>query len=192
MADQKKQDILTIIDQTSTGVHAISGSQAFSRYNWLKDIAGLSGVGLNKAGNLRGIVISAKWRTVYKISGGVGDALLVLSFAKEAYRSVPEMERIFSSADSSDIKAARISSQVSGICLRTLTSAATGILSLANVVVDRTRYVNPIYWTDRWLGFNQFDKNIAQIDKLVERATVSVDNLTLGNNLYHIIEVKFR
>ena len=192
MAEKKEQDVLTIIDQTSTGTHLISGSQAFRRYSWLKDIAGLDGVGLNKAGNLRGIVISAKWRTVYKISGGIGDALLVLSFAKEAYRSVPEMERIFSSQDPADIKAARISSQISGICIRTLAGAATGIVSLANVVVDKTRYINPIYWTDRWLGFNQFDKNIEQVDKMVARATSRVDQVTLGNELYHVIEVRFR
>ena len=191
MAQCSLENTLTIVEETANGMRLISASQAFRKYSWLKDA-----VGTNSSGNLRGMVISGKWNTVYKVSGSIGkaaqNAAVMIKFYEETQRSRLEMERIFMSDAPWEIKSAKISAQVSGICIRTLTSVVTGGVKTINWVLRKTKSINAIYWLDKAMGQNQFEKSIDAVDGYADQATVWVDRKTLGNGIYYIIEAKFR
>ncbi len=191
MAKASIENTLTIAEETANGIRLISAAQAFRRYNWLKGAAVL-----NSSENLRGMVISSKWNRVYKISGSVGstvqNAALIIKFYEESKRAQSEMERIFMSNATWEIKSAQISAQVSGICVRTLSSLVIGGVKSINWVLRKTKSINAIYWLDKALGNNDFDNNLNAVDGLANRATVWVDRVTLGNELYYVIEAKFR
>jgi len=86
-----------------TAVHAVAGARAFREYSWLTDT-----VGLNKSGNLRGMVLSAKWRTAFTYIGKVGEHLenvgRLAGFAASIAEAAPEVDRVLESGDSNTMK----------------------------------------------------------------------------------------
>ena len=67
----------------------ISASEAFRKYNWLKNEPVL-----NKSGNLRGMVINSRMRNAYKISGNVGDSLQLISMLFEVAKEMSRIQKV--------------------------------------------------------------------------------------------------
>jgi len=191
MASVGVENALTIAEETANGIRLLSATQAFRKYSWLKDE-----IARNKSGNLRGMVISGKFKTVYKVSGAAGktlqNAALIIKFYEESKRAQPEMERIFMSNATWEVKAAKISTQVSGICIRTLTSLVTSTAKTMSWVLRKTTSLHPLYRLDKALGTNVVDRAFDSVDGFTNQVTVFVDRKTVGNELYYIIEAKIR
>ena len=118
------------IDSGTGLLRVISVGHAFREYDWLYKPA------LNSAGNFRGMVISKNWRTVFQVTSDyketLGNIALIAALAGNIVEARSQISTILSGKDSADIKAARMSSQISAIAIRTLTGvvpAGTHILA---------------------------------------------------------------
>ena len=115
-------DVVELADYTEAAIKSakvISGAEAFRKYNWLR------GVPLtNQAGNLRGMVVSARWATVFHFASNalkpVEKVARFASLAANLSKAKLEMDKIVSGDDNWMLKGARLSTQVSSVCLRTV------------------------------------------------------------------------
>jgi hypothetical protein len=104
----------------------ISASHAFRKYDWLHSIPIM-----NSSGNLRGMVLSAKWRGAYELSVKYGKKLehyhvgTLITVAVALADSFEQIDRIWRSNESRDKKAARLASQATAIAMNCLTGVVT-------------------------------------------------------------------
>src|ERR1039458_2660680 len=122
------EDIAEITDDAAGVVRMISAVEAYRRFSWIMDAPVV-----NAVGNYRGMVISAQWKTVYVYSSSVadkaGNAVILLSVADEVIKSRQQIGATVNGNDDRYTKAAKLSSQVSGIALRVLAHLAAGTVS---------------------------------------------------------------
>jgi hypothetical protein len=99
-------------DLANRSFRAIAGSHAFYKYDWIRALPTT-----NASGNLRGMVISARWRTVFNFSSevvgkyaeGIGTlASVATDIAKDGWR----FESIWKSQDSPFLKGMQFASLV--------------------------------------------------------------------------------
>jgi len=114
-------------DKLNKAVKVISATQAFRQYDWLKGVPVT-----NVAGDLRGMVLSAKWNAAFQFTVKAGKKLdtfgKISSYATLAVAiasSYDEVDQILQSKDPWNLKAAQISTQVTGICMNFLTGIVT-------------------------------------------------------------------
>ncbi len=116
--------VVDAVDSANKVVKAISAYQAFRDYNWLKGVPVT-----NVAGDLRGMVVSAQWNAAFQFTVKAGDVLgKVSAFATLAVgvaESYGEVDDILQSNDPWNLKAARLSTQVTGVCMKYLTGIVT-------------------------------------------------------------------
>jgi hypothetical protein len=100
------------VDLANRSFKAIAGSHAFYKYDWMRALPTA-----NVNGNLRGMVISARWRTVFNFSSevvgkyaeGIGTlASVATDIARDGWR----FERIWKSQDSPFLKGMQFASLV--------------------------------------------------------------------------------
>jgi len=142
---EQVNDIIEIVDDAAGIVRRISALEAYRKYSWIKD-APIA----NSVGNYRGMVISAKWKTVYLYSGSVlektGNILILLSVVDELMKSREKIASIVHGTDDRVTKAAKLSSQVSGIALRVIAHSALETISALNWGLRVTRWANIGFW----------------------------------------------
>lgn len=101
------------------GLKTIAGSQAFRNYSAVTGVAQL-----NKAGDFRGVVVSAKWRTVFRISSTAGEYLENLGYisgiAAGLAEAAPKIDAILGSSDSYGVKGLQLTAIAGTISERTL------------------------------------------------------------------------
>jgi len=106
-------------DLGRTAIQAVAGGRAFRDYGALSNT-----IGVNRAGNLRGMVLSAKWRTVFTHTSEVGEYMenigYLASLASGIMESAPKIEAILGSRDSAVMKGLQISAMASTIAQRAL------------------------------------------------------------------------
>lgn len=97
---------------------AIAASEAFRKYNWLKN-APIR----NVSGNFRGMIVSKRWATIFHFAEDtlkpVEKVALIAALAENIVKAEHQFGAIMKSRDSSAQKAARMSTQISSIALRT-------------------------------------------------------------------------
>ena len=113
-----------VAEKANKVAKAISASQAFRKFNWLTQAPVK-----NVAGNLRGMVVSAKWNAAFQFTVKAGAVVeKVSAFATIAVamaESYQEIEDIVNSKDPWNLKSARLSTQVTGIAMKYLTGIVT-------------------------------------------------------------------
>jgi len=114
-------------DRLNKAVKIISATQAFRQYDWLQGVPIT-----NVAGDLRGMVVSADWNAAFQFTVKAGKTLdtvgKVSSYASLAVamaESYDEVDQIVNSKDPWNIKGAKLSTQVTGICMKYLTGIVT-------------------------------------------------------------------
>jgi len=112
-----------------TAVKLISASEAFRRFNWLK------GAPINNAaGDLRGMVVSAKWRAVFVTTSEklevVGKIAMIAGFASNLAEQSGKIESVLKSNESWEIKGLRLASIAGTASERTLAGAVTSSASV--------------------------------------------------------------
>ena len=109
-------------DLGRTAVQAAIGVRAFRDYNALSNV-----IGLNSAGNLRGMVLSAKWHTLFRHASEVGEYMenigYLAALAHGLAESAPRVERILGSSDPSSLKGMQILATASTVAQRALAGA---------------------------------------------------------------------
>jgi hypothetical protein len=97
----------------------VMGGRAYRHYNALSNVAKL-----NKAGNFRGMVLSAKWRVMFHHTSHVGHYLHNLGFlasvAAGIAEAAPEIEKIVLGGNSGALKGLELSAKAGTIAQRTL------------------------------------------------------------------------
>jgi hypothetical protein len=111
---------LTQVDLGRLSVQAVLGGRAFRQYHALSET-----VVLNKAGNLRGMVASARWRTLFRLNSEVGEYMANIGYlaglAAEITESAPKIEAILKGSDNSvNLMGLRISALAGTIAQRAL------------------------------------------------------------------------
>ena len=110
-------------------VKLITATQAFRKYDWLRKIPVK-----NFKGNLRGMVISGKWRTVYEVTSDMkeiaGNIVLLTAFAGSLLEERRRIEKIWNSQDDGFLKGLQFAAIAGTAAERALSGAVTGITSL--------------------------------------------------------------
>lgn len=106
---------------------AIAGTRAFREYDWLKDVAIA-----NKSGNFRGMVVSARWKTLFDYSSEVGKVLenvgTFATFAANIAQMGHQFETIWTSRDPMAMKGLRFAVAAGTAAERTLAGrTVTGV-----------------------------------------------------------------
>src|ERR1035441_652423 len=178
------EDIAEVTDDAAGVVRMISALEAYRRFSWIMDAPVL-----NAAGNYRGMVISAQWKTVYVYSSSVADKAqniaILLSVADELMKSRQQITAIVNGNDDGYTKAAKLSSQVSGIALRVLGHLATGTISGVNWVLRYTRWVNVTYW----LNQKRYTDTLNAADNFVTSLNARVDSYLSGGSIYYVVTI---
>ena len=124
---EKGGSVIDSADNLNKVVKVISATQAFRKYDWLKNAPVT-----NIAGDLRGMVVSAKWNTAFQFTVKAGKALDTLgkissyaTLAVAVAESYDEVDQILQSKQPWNLKAAQLSTQVTGICMKYLTGIVT-------------------------------------------------------------------
>jgi len=180
-------NIVNIVDGAAGTLQQISAAEAFRRYSWLKDAPVV-----NAAGDYRGMVISAEWRTVYVYSSSIedkaGNVAILLSIAEELVSSRQQISSIINSSDDRYTKAAKLSAQVSGIASRVLAKLATGTISGVNWALRVTRWANIVFW----LNQQQFMTTLSAMDRLTATLNADVDSYLSGGSVYYFATIVAR
>lgn len=185
-------EIVTPFDKASgpagflaKSTQVVTLSNAFRKYSWLhlKPI-------MNASGNLRGIVVNARARSVYefavkgeKVAKSVGAfAAIVVSLASVYDESVAIME----SKDDGLTKGAKMSSQVASAALRAITGMVIvpEVTMLSNSISWATRKVEP-WFPEHRAGLQDISQFTGDYAKNV---TTKFQSITDGNNIYNYIQ----
>jgi hypothetical protein len=106
-------------DLGRTTVQMVSGGKAFREYSALSNE-----VGMNYAGNLRGMVVSAKWRMIFNHVSRAGEYMenigYLAAISAGIAESAPRIDAIYHSSDSPALKGMKISSIAGTIAQRAL------------------------------------------------------------------------
>jgi len=107
------------VEQGLKGARAIAGFEAFRKYDWIRNVPLR-----NTSGNLRGMVVSKRWATVFHFAEDALKPLeklaLFAALAENIGKSYHQFDQILESNDSWDGKAARLSTEVSSVMIRTV------------------------------------------------------------------------
>ena len=113
------------VDLGRVAVQMVAGGRAFRRYQALSNV-----IVQNKAGNLRGMVVSAKWNSIFRHideESASGKFLSNLGYlaaiSAELAAQAPKLEKIIDSSDTVTLKAAQIASTAGTIAQRALLGA---------------------------------------------------------------------
>jgi hypothetical protein len=190
--DNEVKAVVEVGEDATKTVRIISGKEAFTKYNWLRDIPSK-----NVSGNFRGMVIDSRWRMVYDVSStveeGLGKLAILISLAEEIQRSEGSINRILNTQDTMDIKASKISLQVSGICTRVLLDLATGILTTPIFMIRHAAKLNPL--NEVFFGklpMALFDMALDRIEHPLKIVTSEWRTFTLGDKPYQLISTLIR
>jgi hypothetical protein len=103
------------------GARAVAASEAFRKFNWVENIPIR-----NSAGNFRGMVVNSRWATIFHYAEDalkpIEKVATLATLALNIVKAKDDWEKILSSKDNGATKGARLSTLVSSVCLRTLTS----------------------------------------------------------------------
>ena len=166
-------------ESAGTVAKIITASHAFRKYDFLD-----STPAVNTAGTLRGMVLSAKWRGGYNLSvkyaaqfekyhlGSLASVMVGIADSAE------EINEIWESKDSLDIKAARLSTQATAIAMSVLTGVVTGPTHA--LLLSMQGYCN---MTDlvRGQAIGSCGQTLKAIDASIQTAAKQVSD---GNNIY--------
>lgn len=191
------EQVLTVVEYLGVGnsiVHNISAAEAFRKFDWLTH----SPV-LNRVGDLRGMVLNARARTVFGVTGKLSaiskvaeNVQLVIKIADEAGKSWPQIQEIIDSKDDPSVKFGKLSAQAAGICSRVLVKTGTGTVNATTWVMRTAKHINPIWWTAEAMkpftgGVNRSDEAMDQMDTWMAQVERSATYAYDGKNFYSFI-----
>ena len=172
------------VDNTNSMVRAISASEAFRQYNWLSDAPIL-----NSAGDLRGMVLSAQWRTAFQVTTKIGDVAgkiaTIAALAANIVKASGAIDSILNSKDSWDVKGAKLSTQVSSVAIRTVTGVVPAGVDLLTKSLSGYCMLAGVVTNSRF----QPQSCVAKLSQADVYVQTTFDKVTDGNNIYMFLNV---
>ena len=167
-------------DHTISSIKAIAGPEAFRKYQWLAN-APMK----NVSGNFRGMVVSRRWATAFHFAEGadkyVGPVAAVAALADNIFKSSYEINWVLNSNADDATKAARISSQISSICLRTLGGAIPSTGHLLALSLEGYCQIAGL------LGVPKAQRAVDRLRSYDVRLSSTFDIVTDGDNIYTFV-----
>jgi hypothetical protein len=167
---EKIDNRLGQIDLGRTAFHIVAGGRAFRNYHTLSQT-----IGLNRTGNLRGMVVSAKWRTIFtltdetsKLGEYMSNIGYLASLASGIMESAPKFESILDSRDSAVLKGMQMSATASIIAQRALLGAVPGGAHLIYRSLEGWCMIAGLAGGSVQSGANQCIKTLQYADTLVQ------------------------
>jgi len=118
-------DVTGNASYVANGFRALTGWQAFRGYEWMTDTRTL-----NSVGDFRGMVVSARWASAYKVMSSsaevIGNIATVASLAANLMDMAPQFEKVYRSNASTVAKAQQYSLLTSIVAQKTLAGIITG------------------------------------------------------------------
>ena len=155
---------------------AVSASEAFRKYKWLRNVPKR-----NVSRNFRGMVVNKRWAVVFHFAE---DALkpieriaLLAALAENIVKAHDQIDSILDSKDGWDIKAARLSTQVSSIAIRTVGGV---VPAGAHVLATSLSGYCQIAGLTGLQGAAKVDLKLKSLDAFV---TSSFEKVTDGENI---------
>ena len=109
-------------DLGRAAVRMVAGGRAFRRYNALAD-----SIELNQSKNLRGMVVSEKWRVLFRHTSEVGEYMenigYLASIASELAKAAPAIQKILDSPNPAALKGMQITAVAGSIAQKALLGA---------------------------------------------------------------------
>jgi len=181
---EKTDNFVGKASNVNDALNAISASEAFRKYDLLTQ----SPV-LNSAGNLRGMVVSGRWRTVFQVTGEVGDVLgkvaVVAALAANIVHSWNEIDSIMNSSDSWDVKGAKLSSQVSSVAMRTVAGVVPAGFGVLAYSMQGYCQIGGLATGGRF----QPQACISRLQAANAAVNTTFNKFTDGNNIYSFLNV---
>ena len=163
--------------QSLKAAKAIAASEAFRKYNWLKNAPVH-----NVSGSFRGMVVSSRWSATYHfaedVAGPVEKVAIFASLAANLAKSYHEVERILQSNSDWGTKSAQLSSQVSSISIRTLGGVIPGTAHLLAMSVEGYCQIAGL------MGVRQAGGYVDKLKAYDARLITTFDRYTDGDNIY--------
>ena len=159
---------------------AIAASEAFRKYDWLRNVPVR-----NLSGNLRGIVVNKRWAVVFHFAEdglkSVEKVTLLAALAENMAKAYHQTDAILESKDSWDMKAAKLSTQVSSVAIRTAAGAIpAGTHLLATSIGGYCQLAGLVGWQ----GAVRLDQKLKSLDASL---TSSFEKVTDGDRMYAFI-----
>ncbi|HEV7676402.1 MAG TPA: hypothetical protein VGQ12_17860 [Candidatus Angelobacter sp.] len=167
-------------------VKAISASEAFRRYDWIKNAPVR-----NTSNNLRGMVISKRWAAVFHFAEDalkpVEKIALFAALADNLFKARQQTAAILDSADSWDTKAARLSTQVSSVMLRTAGGAISATADLLATILGGYCQIGELAGIQRATDLDERLKTMAATFNSRFEKITDGDNIYIYINKYLVI-----
>jgi hypothetical protein len=166
---------------------AIAASEAFRKYSWIKN-APIR----NVSGNLRGMVVSKRWAIVFHFAEDalkpVEKVALVAALAENIAKAHHETEAILNSKESWDLKAARLSTQVSSVMIRTVGGAIPAGAHMLATSLGGYCQIAGLAGSQRALNLGQKLQSLdASFSSMFEKVTDG-ENINIVINKYLVIK----
>ncbi len=113
------------INMNDVVLKPVTGAKAFRKYS------AILGPALNRSGNLRGMIINSKMRSVYKLAGEVGHKLAVVSALIAVAKEYSRVQKVWNSNASRPDTFSHITVLTSAAVLRSVTSIVPTTFSYA-------------------------------------------------------------
>jgi hypothetical protein len=170
-------------------MQAVMGGRAFRNYNALSNAAGL-----NTAGNLRGMVVSAKWRTVFRNTSHVGEYMENLGYltaiAAGIVESAPKIETILGASDRGTLKGMKLSALASTIAQRALLGVVPAGAHMIYRSLEGWCMIAGLAGGNAQLDASQGIKTLKQADALVQTTFQTVtDTNNQSKAVWWVIDV---
>jgi hypothetical protein len=159
---------------------AIAASEAFRKYNWLKNAPVP-----NLSGNFRGMVVNKRWASVFHLAEDalkpIEKVALLAALAENIVKTHHQIDAILKSKDGWDTKAARLSTQISSIAIRTVGGA---IPAGAHILAISASGYCQIAGLAGSQGAMRLNQRLTSLDAWV---SASFDKVTDGENMSVLI-----
>jgi hypothetical protein len=178
-----------VTDNLNRAVNVYAGKNAFRIYQ-----ATTGEIGRNKLGTLQGMVKSARWKTVFRVTSEVGEKLEIIaflaSFAENITKAAPEFEAIATSNDSRASKCLHFTRLAHTIGARTAVGVFTSGVSTIYEVLKGWCLIGTLAGGNFGAASQQCVNILEDADFRVKAAGKTVADLAANSNpLLNVIEI---
>ncbi len=187
---KKVDDTLDYADHLNKGVKFVAGTQAFRVYS------AAAGYGVNKAGNLRGMVKNARWRTIFNYSNEVSEHMenigTLASFAANIAEMSDDFEKIAHSRNPATLKGLQIAAAAGTAAERTLAGAVPAGVGLIYTSLKGWCEIAGLAGGSVQSGANQCIEVLDNADKLVKQSFKAItDTNNQSKAFWWVVDVTF-
>jgi hypothetical protein len=176
------------VDDAITAVKVYAGTNAFRIYNAAAELAGT-----NAIGTLQGMVKSAKWRAVFRISSEASEKIEVIAFlaglAVNITEAASEFEAVWVSKDSPVVKGGKFGRLAQRVGMRTAMGMITGGVSTIYEALEGWCMIAGLPGGKFQSASNQCVSVLREADFMVTATSKVIADLAADGTIWNVIEI---